>query len=295
MDISVALGGGGARGFAHIGVLRCLKKAGFRVRTIAGTSAGGIVACMFAAGITPDEIAEHGLRVNQNKLYSSSSHSGPALIGLSNVDKILTEIIGDRNFSDLKIPCAVVAVDINSNREVILNKGRIVDALLATIAVPGIFPPKQINGSMLVDGGVLNPVPVSVARYLENKFPVVAVVLSSPMARINKGSLLRMPVKIPSLLANRITHLRVAQAFSIFMQSVDLGQRMITELRLEVDRPDYIIRPEVDKIGLLDKVDINAVVRLGESAALDMLRERKTSLFWARRLPHQLFRKKSGT
>jgi NTE family protein len=291
MDISLALGGGGSRGFAHIGVLKQLHTAGIRICAIAGTSAGGMVACFHAAGFSPESMEEIALKIDQNKLYSLSSNTGPGLLGLSNPTKILEEYLGDREFSDLEIPCAVVAVDIKTNREIVLHTGRVVDAILATIAVPGIFPPRNISDYELVDGGVLNPVPVSVARKLAPKLPVVAVVLSPLMENPGRMVHIPLPVNVPTQIINKISHSRLAQAFSIFMQSIEIGQRMITELRLEVDKPEVVIRPDVENIGLLDKVDIPAVIQLGYSAAKNVEDQLMIYGSWMERLRKQLFPK----
>jgi NTE family protein len=215
MDITLALGGGGSRGYAHVGVLRRLESSGFHVRAVAGTSAGGIVACIYAAGYTPDEMETRFTRIEQKKLISFSFNEGPGLLGLAYAEKILDELLGDRTFADLKLPCAVVAVDIKSAREVILSKGRVVDAILATIAVPGIFPPKSLGELELVDGGVLDPVPVSVARSLAPRLPVVAVVLSPPMEKTGRFSHISLPARVPAPIVQRITHLRVAHALAV--------------------------------------------------------------------------------
>ena len=143
MDIALALGGGGARGNAHIGVLRVLEREGFRVRAVAGTSAGGLAAVFYAAGYSPDEIEDLFAEVEQPRLYGRTSADGPALLGLSGAREWLREHLGDKTFADLEIPCAVTAVDIDHPHEVILADGPVVEALLATIAVPGIFPPYQ--------------------------------------------------------------------------------------------------------------------------------------------------------
>src|SRR3989304_9750733 len=121
MDISIALGGGGARGNAHIGVLRRPVKENFRIRAVAGTSFGGIVASMFAAGYSPDEIEEIFVKVDQTKLYDRKPGDGPSLLGLSAVDLWLDEVLGKRTFADLKIPRALTAVDLNSGLEVVLS------------------------------------------------------------------------------------------------------------------------------------------------------------------------------
>ena len=286
MDISLALGGGGARGNAHVGVIRRFEQAGYRIRAVAGTSFGGIVAAMYAAGYSPDEIEKRFAALDQSKLYGHSSHDGPSILGLAGATRALEEWLADRTFNDLKLPCALVAVDIKNGREIILKHGRVVDAILATVAVPGVFPPRLNGDHQLVDGGVLDPVPVTVARSLAPTLPVVAVVLT-PMARPGMA-ISQLPVPIPGPLLHRITNLRLTQAFDIFLKSVDIGNRMITELRLEVDDPEVVIRPAVSEIGLLDKVDIHQIVRLGEQAADDALDDLKRAVSWPNRLRRRL-------
>ncbi len=196
MDISLALGGGGSRGYAHIGVLRCLEREGFRVKAVSGTSAGGLIAIAYASGYTPDKMEEVFTKVDQTKLFVRSPDEGPGLLGFSGAIRFLEDFLGNRTFSDLKIPCAVVAVDLMARREVVLNHGRVVDAILATGAVPGIFPPRKLGETQLVDGAVLNPVPVSVARLLAPSLPVVAVVLE--IMTDASGGLSQIPVACSS-------------------------------------------------------------------------------------------------
>jgi NTE family protein len=283
MDITLALGGGGAKGNAHIGVLRCLEKEGFRVRAVAGTSFGGMVAAVYASGRTPDEIEELFLRVDQSRLYGHLAGEGPSLLGLAGVTKWLEEVFGTTTFDDLKLPCALTAVDLKSAREVILTEGLVRDAIMATIALPGIFPPRRIQDWELVDGGTLDPVPVSVARSLAPGLPVVAVVLTAPVGTPTRTIEMTLPY-LPGLIARRITRLRAAQAFDIFIQSLDIANRQMTELRLEADDPDIVIRPAVTHIQLLDKVNISEVARLGEQAAQAALPELRRVTAWPARL-----------
>jgi NTE family protein len=292
MDIAVALGGGGARGYAHIGVLRRLEAEGYLLRAISGVSAGGIVAVAYAAGITTDEMEATFTKLDQSKLFARSPNEGPGLLGLSGAARLFEELFGDRTFSDLSIPCAVVAVDLKRCQEVVLNKGRVVDALLATIAVPGVFPPRQYGEAQLVDGAVLDPVPVSVARSLAPGLPVVAVVLDLDTNAARDLISLPFPVTVPAQIVERITRTRVAQAFNIFLQSVDASSRALAVMRLQADHPDVIIRPNVNSIGLLDKVDIHKVILLGEESTELVLPELQRVVAWPNRLRRQLFRQK---
>jgi len=288
MDIAIALGGGGSRGYAHVGVLRRLEHEGYRIRALAGTSAGGIVATAYAAGYTPDEMETIFAELDQSKLFARSPQEGPGILGLSGAAKAFEKFFGERTFADLKLPCAVVAVDLHAGRKVILNQGCVLDAVMATIAVPGVFPPACYGDVQLVDGAVLDPVPVSVARSLSPGLPVVAVVLEASAEGGDglAGIPLRMPV--PAQLVARLTRTRVAQAFSIFLQSVDLGSRKLAEMRLKLDAPDVVIRPDVGGIGMLDKVDVHRIVRTGEKAAEAALPELKRVTAWPHRLRRAL-------
>lgn len=291
MDITLALGGGGAKGNAHIGVLRRLEKEGFRVRAIAGTSFGGLVAALYAVGHTPDEIEDIFASVDQSRLYGRSTNERPSLLGLAGVRKWLHHILEERTFDDLKIPCALTAVDLNCGCEVTLDEGRVRDAILATIAIPGVFPAFSWHEWELVDGGVLNPVPVSVARELAPSLPVVAVTLQAPMGEPAHSMAVPLPIPsgLPKPILERLAHIRYAQAFDIFMRSVDVGNRAIAEYRLAVDKPDAIIRPAVSDIELLGRVDVREVARRGEEAVEAALPQLKRAVSWPYRLRRTLF------
>jgi NTE family protein len=292
MDISLALGGGGSRGHAHIGVLRRLEQEGYRIQAVAGTSAGGIVATAYAAGYTPDELEAIFAKLDQAKLFAPVPPEGPGLLGLSRAIKVFEELYGNRTFADLRIPCAVVAVDIKTGQEVVLNQGPIIDAVLGTIAVPGVFPPKEYGDAQLVDGAVMDPVPVSVARSLASKLPVVAVVLN-PLGE-QPGNFPHLPItaSVPTQIIERLTRSRIAQTLNVFLSAVDIGGRVITELRLQVDAPEVVVRPDVSGIGLLDQVDVHKVVRLGEKAVDAVLGDLRQSVSWPKRLRRNLFPRK---
>jgi NTE family protein len=284
MDISIALGGGGAKGNAHVGVLRALERKGFRIRALAGTSFGGIVAILYALGLRPDEIESAFKKVDQARLYGRLRDDGPSLLGVAGIQKWLDEIVGQRTFDDLRLPCAVCAVDLRSGREIILSEGRLRDAIMATIALPGIFPSYRLNDWELVDGGVLDPVPVSVARTLAPSLPVIAVVLNLLPGEPVRPPFVALPSVLPNSIAARLTRLRIAQAFNIYVQSVDIGSRMMADLRLKADKPDLIIRPAVGQIEILDRVDVSEVALRGEQAVEASLPELRRLAGWPNRL-----------
>jgi NTE family protein len=289
MDISLALGGGGAKGNAHVGVLRCLEREGFRIRAIAGTSFGGIVAALYAAGYAPAEIEEQFCRVDQSKLYGRQPTENPSLMGLAGVSRWLDDVVDERTFEDLKLPCALTAVDLKSAREIILTEGYLKDAILATIALPGIFPSHLYQDYELVDGGVLDPVPVGPARRLAPHLPVVAVVLSTPISEPTHALPVTLTSVLPAPLALGLNRLRITQALNTFLRSVDIGNRLIAELRLEADAPEVVVRPEVDDVQLLERVDVKLVAQLGDQAVEKALPELHRAVSWPSRLRRRWF------
>jgi NTE family protein len=287
LDITVALGAGGSKGHAHVGVLRFLEKEGFRIRAIAGTSFGGLVACFYAAGFRPDDIEEMFARVDQAKLYARGKYDNSSLYGLTKVDDWLSQNLADLSFEDLLIPCAVTAVDLRTSNEVLIKHGRVRDAILSTIALPGVFPSFLREELELIDGGLLNPVPVAIARSLAPSLPVVAVSLASPLGKAPRPYSLPMLDRLPQPFAERLGRTRVAKALDVFMRSIEIGGRQIAELRLELEKPEVIVRPAVASIGLLDRVNVHEVVKLGEKAAEarlpDLLRATTWSAGFSRR------------
>lgn len=289
MDITLALGGGGAKGNSHIGVLRRLESEGFKIRAVAGTSYGGIVAVLYALGYSPNIIQSIFEEVDQNHLYGHAPSDGPSLLGMAGVRQLLDRIVGNRTFNDLRIPCALTAVDINTGGEVTLADGRLVDAVLATIALPGIFPVQRLNGWELVDGGVLNPVPVTVARGLKPDLPVVAVVLNDPIDLPVRAYSIPVPGILPRPIAERIARISLAQSLDIFLRSVDISSRTVAHLRLALDKPEVIIRPDVHEFSLLDKVVIADLAKRGEQAVEEALPQLKRAVSWTSRISRRVF------
>lgn len=276
MDITLALGGGGSKGNSHIGVIRRLEKEGFRIRGVAGTSFGGLIAVLYALGYSPDKIEEVLASLDQTQFYGHAPNDGPSLIGIAGVTRLLEKTIGDKTFSDLKLPCVLTAVDLRSGNEVLLSKGRLVDAMLATIAIPGVFPARYIDGLELVDGATLDPVPVAPARMLAPRLPVVAVVLTLPMGVPAQSW--RIPLQkywVGRIVSRLLSRMRYDTVWDVFSRSLDITARAMTQYRLEVDRPEVIIRPQVYNIDTLDIVDVHEVAKQGEEAveaALPQLR-----------------------
>lgn len=164
-QIGLALGGGGGKGSAHIGILAALEALRVPIDVVAGTSIGGLVAALYAVGYRPYQIEQWFQRATMRRIVDRDpSNSG--FIGTRKIELLLREALGTRTFADARMPLALVAVDIVRGSEVVMRDGPLVDAVLASIAIPGLFPPVPRGEQVLVDGGVLNNVPVDVAQML---------------------------------------------------------------------------------------------------------------------------------
>ncbi len=281
--VVLALGGGGTKGIAHLGVLRALEQQGLQVAAIAGTSIGGLVGAVYATGRPLEQIIQRVSTLAQGGLFRRGKDIDNALLGLEGVAEVLLELVGEKYFEELPIPLAVTAVDLNTGQEIVLSSGRVLDAVLATIALPGIFPPRQIEGHTLIDGGVSNPVPVGIARRLRPGLPVIASVLSAP-------PMAEKPLPVTNLLPptpvlDRLSQFRLARALSVFTQALNINGRVLTEMRLDIEKPDVVVRPDVDHIGLLDPIDVEDFLARGQQAAAGLklglgLRTRARARAW---------------
>lgn len=267
-NISVVLGGGGMRGYAHIGVLRELERQGFKIRFISGSSIGGVIGALYASGYSPDAIESTIDELDMHNLFRKEKDQEASLLGLGGLFSLLRNKLGEKTFSELPIPFACTAVDMNSGCEIILNSGKVFDAVQATVAMPGIFPAKVINDLYLVDGGIFDPVPVAVARNLQPDLPIVAICLTPEMENWDDLPHLDVPRNtfVPPALLDTIFQLRLGQAMRIFLDSLNLMTNLIAELRLKIEKPDYIIRPELKKYSMFSEAKPEEMILLGEKA-----------------------------
>lgn len=183
--VGLALGGGVARGLAHIGVLEVLIRENIPIHYVAGTSAGAIIGAAYCAGIGIEKLKELGLGMKWQKLVSPTLPLSGAL-KFDRMEKWLISQAGDLRFDDLKIPLAVEAIDIENDCLVTLNKGRLAPAIHASSTVPGFAAPVRIDGRLLADGTLLNSVPVSTARAMGADY-VIGVDILTPKLRRSLG------------------------------------------------------------------------------------------------------------
>ena len=191
VKIGLALGGGAARGWAHIGVLQALQRAGIKPDIIAGTSIGAVVGGCFAAGHLDNlEVWARELTPKRVFGYLDFNLAGTGLISGQRLCERLELHLGDRNIEDLNTRFTAVATEVGTGHEHWLSRGRLVDAVRASYALPGVFKPVKINGRWLFDGALVNPIPVSVCRALGARY-VIAVNLNFDI--LGRGSVISTP------------------------------------------------------------------------------------------------------
>jgi len=161
--VGLALGSGGAKGIAHIGVLKALKDAHVQVDYVAGTSVGAMVASMYAFNIGIDTIAEIAQRLTLTQI-TTFKFNKTGFFTADPLKEILIEHLGEVNIEDAAIPLSIVATDINTGEEVIFTEGPLADAVCASASIPGVYIPMQLNGRTLVDGGIVQSVPVQAVK-----------------------------------------------------------------------------------------------------------------------------------
>jgi NTE family protein len=257
--IGLVLGSGGARGYAHIGVLRAIEKRGLEVTAIAGCSMGGIIGALHAAGYSSQRIHEMWKTLDPLKLIDRSTMGG--LIGGRGITRHLEQYL-PRTFEELKIPVAVTSVDVQRGKLVVLRNGDLPRALRATSAMAGLFAPEEHEGRLLLDGGILNGLPVDVIRTL-TRAPVVAVDTAPPADREiaftddrSTWEKVRHPIRGRPLV------------FEMLMKAIEIPQAPLTSIRLSLNPPEVLIRPALDPdLKLEDYRRLDEAVEAGFVAA----------------------------
>ncbi len=277
--IGVALGGGSARGWAHIGVLMALEEAGIRPDVIAGTSIGALVGAVHAGGQLPafEEWVRTLTRRDVMSLMDFQFGSG-MLKGVRLMD-FLRNRFSNADIEELAIPFGATATALETGAEVWLRSGSTIDAVRASIALPALFTPVHHEGRLLVDGGLVNPVPVSLARAMEAEI-VIAVDLASglvgrnlrpsevqPVEQGGHEWLRRLQASVSSLLPSSAPAApALPSLLAVMSASIDIMQVRITRSRMAGDPPEVLLRPQVADIGLLDFHRATEAIEAGRRA-----------------------------
>ena len=261
--VGLALGGGGARGLAHIGVLQILEEEDIPIDMIAGASAGAAIGALYAQGKDASLIKNLAIKLLDWRKLLSLVDFGFSRTGLIHGKKVweLLKLImgGDVNFSDLKIQLACVATDITRCEEVVINEGSVVDAVRASFSIPGIFAVAKLKGRYLVDGSLVNPVPVSVVRRMGADFVIaVNVIPDFKEKRFQTDKEGIATFKKPNI-------------FNVVTQSFQMAQCLLVRSCLE--SADIVIRPRVAHIGVGDFRRRQECILQGELATKDSIIE----------------------
>ena len=279
--IALALGGGVARGWAHIGILRALDEADIPVKMIAGTSIGALVGGCYLAGKL-DQLEEFALSLSPRRILSFLDFSlrGSGLISGYRLAERMEEHLGDIKIEDLRSPLVCVSTEISTGHEIWLSHGPLIPAMRASYALPGIFEPVRIGDRILVDGALVNPVPVSVCRAFEAD-AVVAVNLNADV--FGRGTVVRSAADFDHSASDvpytdeaakkssaRPVLNRLGKALGItgaIVEAFDIIQDRIVRSRLAGDPPDVSLRPAVGQIGLAEFHRAEEAIALGYEAA----------------------------
>lgn len=234
--IGLALGGGAVLGAAHIGIIRALEEHKINVEYISGTSIGALVGSFFAFQKEWDEIESVAQELKWMDI-SSISLSRYGLMSNEKLGRLIKKYLGDEQIEDAKIPLAIVTTDISTGEKVVLREGSVAEAVMASMCIPGIFQPMELNGKMLVDGGVVENVPISTVRELGAEY-VVGV-------ELNAKHTYKKPRHILDVLNN---------SFHFLIKNSG---------KLHVQKADFTIEPDLSSFKRSDMGQIKALIDKG--------------------------------
>jgi NTE family protein len=238
--IGLALGSGGARGFAHLGVVKVLLEENIPIDLIAGSSMGAMVACFYGAGIEMDQLYKLSTSFKR-KYYLDFTVPKMGFIAGKRVKELIRIFTHGKNIEQLNIPVGVVATDLMSGEKVVFRDGPIADAVRASISIPGIFVPEKLNGRILVDGGVVDRVPVSVVKEMG-----ADIVIAVDVSQVKRNA-------------------EISSIYDVIMQSIDIMQKELVSNR-EI-ASDAMIRPGVEMYSSRAFTNIDEIIAIGEIEA----------------------------
>lgn len=282
-NVALVLSSGGARGYAHIGAINILKKYGFNITSVAGTSMGALVGGMYAAGKL-SEFEQWVLSLDMKEVLRLTDFtlSNKGLIKGRKVFERIKQIVPECNIEDLQIPYCAVATDIINGSETVFYKGNLYEAIRASVSIPTVFQPYLIDDRLFVDGGVLNPVPVNRVNRSEDDLLVVVDVSANIPGKKNHQTieqpasdnhtdnwysgqlkLLREKLNI-AIPAKKNEYLGI---LTLSERTISTMMRRITELTLETNKPDIYISISRDSFGTYDLYKGKDIIEEGETAA----------------------------
>ncbi len=259
--VGLVLSGGGARAFAHIGVLRVLARAGASFDVVAGTSMGAIVGALYASGYTPDEIHEIARGIGWRDVVDISLQAG--LIKGDKLEALLAEHLPP-DFEDLKVPLAVTTTDVETGEAVVLYEGDLVKAVRASSSFPGAIEPLLLHGRVLADGGIVNNLPVAAAALLGATRTVASDV--SPA----RHSVYRTPDEEGNWLERMVATVKLERRnpmAQMLLRSSDIMQSILVDIQASLHPPDVRIRMSMPQYRIESFKDVEDIVAIGEATA----------------------------
>ena len=263
--IGLALGSGAAKGLAHIGVLKVLEKEGIPIDMIAGTSMGALVGAVYAQGKDVSQMKNLAIDWGAKRFSLLADPALPktGLVRGRKIEDMLKSIIGDIEFGDLRMPFACIATDIGSGDEVVIKQGSVVEGIRASISIPALFTVAKLQGRYLVDGGLVNQVPVGVLKEMGADFTIAVNVTLGVQERLQVASEEEVKLKEPNI-------------FDVIMQMVHIiGNRGVKSSLIGAN---VIIEPQVAHIGWGDFHRAPECILQGELAAQAAIPEIKRKL-----------------
>lgn len=276
--VALALGTGGARGLAHIGAIEAIEAAGYRIIAISGSSMGALIGGIYAAGkldVYRDWVCELQ-KMDVLKLVDWTL-SGAGLIKGDRIIGVLRELIGEMDIADLPIPFTAVATDLDREREVWLTRGPLFDAIRASIAIPTIFRPHPLNGHRLVDGGLMNPLPLTPLLQSPGDY-TVAIDVNGPLEALperhppakpesSSGLRARIAAFVKRTVGNQEEKPAEPGWLDTLTQALDLMQDNLTGFRLAADRPDLVIEVPRNASAVYEFYRASELIELGRERA----------------------------
>lgn len=249
--IGLALGGGGMKGLAHVGALTVIEAHGIRPQLIAGTSIGALVGAFYASGMPLGSIRQLFIEERIAELIRPRL-DGKGLMGVSGIRELLELFLPVKTFDQLKIPFMAMACDVETGEEVILKEGSVIEAVLASIAIPGFFAPIQIGNRWLVDGGIVNNLPISALKQAGATQTIAIRLFSNDKWTIAKGA--DTAKNIDESLVETVTNF----VLNLAPTSLKVLERALTimiahneALHIALHQPDILIAPEVGDISII--------------------------------------------
>ena len=266
LKVGLALGSGGARGLTHLGVIKTLVSAGFTIEFVSGASVGALVGAFLAAGKL-DQLVTFTSSLTRKESLKMADVMFPTsgLIEGKKIEQFLRTNLGTVRIEDLPVPFACVATNYYTGQEVVITKGDLVTAVRASISIPGVFKPVAVDGMLLLDGGLVNPVPVQVVRDLGAEY-IIAVDICPEIAK-------KMTTQRPITDTGRgegkekNDEIKLPNIFEIIMGSIAIMESQIVGMRMKTESPDIIVKPAVADIGTYDFHRYQDGVQRGRAAA----------------------------